>query len=69
MSGPGGETWLTIGDLVARSGVSEGTLRMWESRHDLWPGEVVLDPIESLDIVPGSSAPPGWPPPAGVPTI
>jgi DICT domain-containing protein len=33
MSGPGGETWLTIGDLVARTGVSEGTLRMWERRH------------------------------------
>jgi DICT domain-containing protein/predicted DNA-binding transcriptional regulator AlpA len=24
---------LTIGDLVARTGVSEGTLRMWERRH------------------------------------
>jgi DICT domain-containing protein/predicted DNA-binding transcriptional regulator AlpA len=33
MSGTGGETWLTIGDLVARTGVNEGTLRMWERRH------------------------------------
>ena len=33
MSGSDGETWLTIGDLVARTGVSEGTLRMWERRH------------------------------------
>lgn len=36
---------------------------MWEARHDLWPGEVLLDPIASLGIEPGSSAPPGWPPP------
>jgi hypothetical protein len=35
---------------------------MWESRHDLWPGQVILDPIESLGIQPGSSAPPSWPP-------
>jgi MerR family transcriptional regulator, light-induced transcriptional regulator len=27
------QTQLTIGDLVARTGVSEGTLRMWERRH------------------------------------
>jgi DNA-binding transcriptional MerR regulator len=27
------EAGLTIGDLVARTGVSEGTLRMWERRH------------------------------------
>jgi DICT domain-containing protein len=33
MSGSGEGTWLTIGDLVARTGVSEGTLRMWERRH------------------------------------
>ena len=33
MSGSDGETWLTIGDLVGRTGVSEGTLRMWERRH------------------------------------
>ena len=36
---------------------------MWESRHDLWPGEVILDPIESLGIEPRSHAPDGWPPP------
>ncbi len=36
---------------------------MWESRHDLWPGEVILDPIASLGIEPGSHAPAGWPPP------
>jgi hypothetical protein len=35
---------------------------MWESRHDLWPGEVIADPIESLAIEPGSHAPDGWPP-------
>lgn len=40
---------------------------MWESRHDLWPGEIILDPIESLGIQPGSSAPPNWPPPAAPP--
>jgi len=40
---------------------------MWESRHDLWPGEIVLDPIESLGIEPGSSAPPNWPPPPAPP--
>jgi MerR family transcriptional regulator, light-induced transcriptional regulator len=28
------EATLTIGELVARTGVSEGTLRMWERRHD-----------------------------------
>ena len=36
---------------------------MWESRHDLWPGEVLLDRVDSLGIEPGSSAPAGWPPP------
>ncbi|MFO0709656.1 MAG: DUF2330 domain-containing protein [Sandaracinus sp.] len=41
---------------------------MWESRHDLWPGEVILDPIEELGIQPGSEAPPGWPPPPPAPT-
>ncbi len=36
---------------------------MWDLDEHVWPGEVFLDPIESLDITPGSSAPPGWPPP------
>ncbi|MCB9598287.1 MAG: DUF2330 domain-containing protein [Sandaracinaceae bacterium] len=36
---------------------------MWDLQEHVWPGEVFLDPIESLDIEPGSSAPPGWPPP------
>lgn len=35
---------------------------MWESRRDLWPGEVLVDPIPSLGIRPGSRAPAGWPP-------
>jgi DICT domain-containing protein len=33
MNDPAREAELTIGDLVARTGVSEGTLRMWERRH------------------------------------
>jgi hypothetical protein len=45
--------------LVRRFATAES---MWESRHDLWPGQVILDPIESLGIAPGSSAPTGWPP-------
>jgi len=36
---------------------------MWESDGDLWPGEVLLDPVSSLGIEPGSEAPEGWPPP------
>ncbi len=40
---------------------------MWESRHDLWPGEVILDPIASLGIGVGTTAPPGWPPPPPAP--
>jgi MYXO-CTERM domain-containing protein len=40
---------------------------MWEARHDLWPGQVILDPITSLGIEPGSSAPAGWPPPPAPP--
>lgn len=36
---------------------------MWEARHDLWPGEVIVDPIPLLGIEPGSTAPEGWPPP------
>lgn len=40
---------------------------LWEARRDLWPGEVILDPIESLGIEPRSSAPPGWPPPPPAP--
>lgn len=35
---------------------------MWEARHDLWPGEVLLDRVALLGIEPGSSAPAGWPP-------
>ncbi|MBX3247824.1 MAG: hypothetical protein KF901_11650 [Myxococcales bacterium] len=35
---------------------------MWEARRDLWPGEVLADPIPSLGITPGSRAPAGWPP-------
>jgi hypothetical protein len=36
---------------------------MWSSRHDLWPGEVLVDRIDLLGIEPGSTAPAGWPPP------
>ncbi|MCC6873351.1 MAG: DUF2330 domain-containing protein [Sandaracinaceae bacterium] len=36
---------------------------MWESSHDLWPGSVLLDPIDSLGIEPGSAPPANWPPP------
>ena len=36
---------------------------MWEKENDLWPGEVLLDPVPSLGIEPNTSAPPGWPPP------
>ncbi len=35
---------------------------MWESRRDLWPGELLLDRVDLLSIEPGSSAPAGWPP-------
>lgn len=35
---------------------------MWESRHDLWPGQLLLDRVELLNIEPGSSPPAGWPP-------
>lgn len=35
---------------------------MWEARHDLWPGEVLLDRVALLGIEPGSRAPSGWPP-------
>jgi MYXO-CTERM domain-containing protein len=43
---------------------------MWEARHDLWPGEVLLDRVALLGIEPGSSAPAGWPPaPTPPPTV
>ncbi len=42
---------------------------MWEARHDLWPGEVIVDPIPLLGIEPGSSAPEGWPPPPPPPPV
>lgn len=35
---------------------------MWESRHDVWPGQLLLDRVDLLSIEPGSSAPEGWPP-------
>jgi len=35
---------------------------MWESRHDVWPGQLLLDRVELLSIEPGSTAPAGWPP-------
>ncbi len=35
---------------------------MWEKEDDVWPGQVLLDPVPSLGIEPNSSAPPGWPP-------
>ena len=43
---------------------------MWEARHDLWPGEVLLDRVALLGIEPGSTAPAGWPPaPTPPPTV
>lgn len=44
---------------------------MWESRHDVWPGALLLDRVDLLGIEPGSSAPAGWPPaPAAIqPTL
>lgn len=36
---------------------------MWESTETRWPGELLLDDVESLGITAGSSAPSGWPPP------
>jgi len=43
---------------------------MWEARHDLWPGEVLLDRVALFGIEPGSSAPAGWPPaPTPPPTV
>lgn len=42
---------------------------MWDARHDLWPGEVIVDPIPLLGIEPGSSAPAGWPPPPPPPPV
>ncbi|MFK8000172.1 MAG: DUF2330 domain-containing protein [Polyangiales bacterium] len=35
---------------------------IWESAETRWPGELLLDDVESLGIAAGSSAPPGWPP-------
>lgn len=42
---------------------------MWEKEDDVWPGQVLLDPVPSLGIEPNSSAPPGWPPPPVVAAV
>lgn len=42
---------------------------MWGNTPSRWPGELLLDDVESLGIVAGSSAPPGWPPPPPLPPV
>lgn len=46
--------------LAQRYATSES---MWGNTESRWPGELLLDDVESLGITAGSSAPPGWPPP------
>ena len=76
MSGSDGETWLTIGDLVGRTGVSEGTLRMWERRHGFPPPSAsragtgaTSNPMPSSSARSCASGGPGsrWRPPSAVP--
>lgn len=45
--------------LARRSATAES---MWGSTETRWPGDLLLDDVESLGITAGSSAPPGWPP-------